>query len=102
MIKTLCVMNACRYELDQITDGGFYSRGPRRRQSINFYSESGAPSKLMRGNSNYRGSGSGYSRYDNYGGYRSNGNRGYGMNNSRGRGGGGWGGRGAGGYRGRY
>ncbi|XP_043511200.1 dosage compensation regulator isoform X1 [Frieseomelitta varia] len=102
VIKALCIMNACRYELDQITDGGFYSRGPRRRQSINFYPESGAPSKLMRGSSNYRGSGSGYPRYDNYGGYRSNGNRGYGMNNSRGRGGG-WGGRGGGGgYRGRY
>lgn len=96
-------MNACRYELDQIT-GGFYSKRPPRGYSTGYHSGSGNPAKLMRGAGGYRGSlygdsGTRYSR-GSYGGYRGGGNRGYGMSNSRGRGSGSWGGRG--GFRGRY
>ncbi|XP_076302430.1 LOW QUALITY PROTEIN: dosage compensation regulator mle-like [Lasioglossum baleicum] len=106
VIKSLCGMNACRYELDQITGGGFYSQRPRGYLS-DFYSDSGSPTKIMRGGGSYRGgsyagggSSSGYSRYNNYSGYRGSGNRGYGMGNSRGRSGGNWVGRGN--FRGRY
>ncbi|XP_076179426.1 dosage compensation regulator mle [Ptiloglossa arizonensis] len=108
LIKSLCGMNACRYELDQITGGGFQSRRPPRGHSTGFYSDNGNPAKLMRGSGAFRGNprgggfgngggGGGYSR-DDYGGYRGSSNRGYGMHNSRGRGGGNWGGRG---FRGR-
>ncbi|XP_033206508.1 dosage compensation regulator mle isoform X1 [Bombus vancouverensis nearcticus] len=103
VIKSLCGMNACRYELDQIT-GGFYSKRPPRGYSTGYHSGSGNPAKLMRGAGGYRGSlygdsGSRYSR-GSYSGYRGGGNRGYGMSNSRGRGSGSWGGRG--GFRGHY
>lgn len=107
MIKSLCGMNACRYELDQITGGGFQSRRPPRGHSTGFHLDSGNPSKMMRGGAGYRGrpySGGGnkggYSRYDNYSGYRGGSNRGYGMNNSRGRSSGNRGGRGS--FRSRY
>ena len=108
LIKALCGMNACRFELDQITGGGFQSRRPPRGHSTGFQSDSGNCAKMLRGNGGFRGSprggggfgGGDYSRND-YGGYRGGANRGYGMHNSRGRGGGGgnWGGRG---FRGRY
>nr|XP_012139245.1 PREDICTED: dosage compensation regulator isoform X2 [Megachile rotundata] len=98
VIKVLCGMNACRYNLDQITGGGFQSRRPPRGHSFNFHSDDGTPAKMMRMNSGFRGNprgggpGGSYPR-NNYGGYRGSGNRGNGMN-SRGRGGGNWGNRG--------
>ncbi|XP_076767184.1 dosage compensation regulator mle [Xylocopa sonorina] len=112
VIRALCGMNACRYELDQITGGGFHSRRPPRGHSTGFHSDNSSPAKMMRGSGGFRGNpysgggggcgggggGGGYSRYNNSGGYRADGNRGYGINNSRGRGGGNWSGRG--GFRG--
>ncbi|XP_031836743.1 dosage compensation regulator mle isoform X1 [Nomia melanderi] len=113
LIKTLCGMNACRYELDQITGGGFQSRRPPRGHLSGFYSDGSSAAKMMRGTGGFRGSprgggfgngnngnGGGFSRNNNYGGFRSGANRGYGSYNSRGRGGGNWGGRG--GFRGLY
>ena len=89
VIKSLCGMNACRYEMDPITGGGFQSRRPPRGHSTGFASESAPPPKMMRGGGGF-GSGN----------YRSNGsafgNRGYGGNRgfNRGGGGGNWGARG--------
>nr|XP_034195568.1 dosage compensation regulator isoform X1 [Osmia lignaria] len=106
VIKSLCGMNSCRYNLDQITGGGFQSRRPPRGHSTNFYSDNGNPAKMMRMGGGFRGSprgggeGSGYSRNSYFGGYRGGGNRGYRMQNSRGWGGGNWGGRGN--FRGRF
>lgn len=106
-------MNACRYELDQITGGGFQSRRPPRGHLSGFYSDGSSAAKMMRGTGGFRGSprgggfgngnngnGGGFSRNNNYGGFRGGANRGYGSYNSRGRGGGNWGGRG--GFRGLY
>lgn len=89
VIRTLCGMNACRYELDQITGGGFQSRRPPRGSSSGFHTYSVSPPKIMRG-TNYRDTphgarprGSGHFTPYNSGGYRGGGNRGrYGMNNS--------------------
>ncbi|XP_033322753.1 dosage compensation regulator mle isoform X1 [Megalopta genalis] len=122
LIKTLCGMNACRYELDQITGGGFQSRRPPRGHSIGFHPDAN-PTKIMRGRGGFRGSprfgngggggnfgtegvygngggGGGFPRNNNFGGFRGGATRGYGTFNSRGRDGGNWGGRG--GFRGRY
>lgn len=99
-------MNACRYDLDPITGGGFQSRRPPRGHSTNFYSDNGSPTKMMRMGGGFRGNprgggeGSGYSRNRYFGGYKGGGSRGYGMHNSRGWGGGNWGGRGN--FRGRF
>ncbi|EZA54348.1 Dosage compensation regulator [Ooceraea biroi] len=106
VIKSLCSMNACRHELEQITGGGFQSRRPPRGHVSGFQSSMYRPAKLSRGDDyqepsvsndgNYSGRnfgnrGGGYNR----GGYN---NRGYGMGSSRG-----WRGNwGSGGYRGRY
>ncbi|KZC09251.1 Dosage compensation regulator [Dufourea novaeangliae] len=102
LIKALCGMNACRYELDQITGGGFQSRRPPRGHSTGFHSDSSNSPKMMRGGSGFRGAprggGGGFPRNNNFGGFRGGANRGF--NNSRGRGAGNWGGRG--GFRGRY
>ncbi|XP_053976176.1 dosage compensation regulator isoform X1 [Hylaeus volcanicus] len=113
LIKALCGMNACRYEMEQITGGGFHSRRPPRGHTVGgLLSEGGSPPKLMRGSGGFRGAprgggydngrgGAGFSRNSDFGGYRGGANRGYGMHNSRGRGGGYWGGRG-GGFGGRF
>ncbi|XP_017888277.1 dosage compensation regulator isoform X2 [Ceratina calcarata] len=92
VIRALCGMNACRYELDQITGGGFQSRRPPREHSRGFYSNSMSPSKMMRG-SNYReapqrepGS-SGYFTPHSSSEYNGGANRGYGVANSYRRGG---------------
>ncbi|XP_032690956.1 dosage compensation regulator isoform X2 [Odontomachus brunneus] len=87
VIKSLCGMNACRYELEQITGGGFQSRRPPRLdfQPSNYNN----PPKLMRGD-NYRNSFSSnnHGNYSGYrGGYNNYNNRGYGMSGGRGRGG---------------
>ncbi|XP_019699351.1 dosage compensation regulator isoform X2 [Harpegnathos saltator] len=108
VIKSLCSMNACRYELEQISGGGFQShRPPRPDFQPSTYSN---PPKLMRGDNTYRNLYSS-SSYGNYSGYRggvgagggsSVFNRGYGMNGPRGRGNGGYRGSSSGGYRGYY
>ncbi|XP_076644853.1 dosage compensation regulator mle isoform X2 [Halictus rubicundus] len=128
LIKTLCGMNTCRYELDQITGGGFQSRRPPRGHSTGFCSDV-TPPKMMRGRGSFRGTprfgnggggnfsneggygnggaggggggGGAFPRNNNFAGFRGGANRGYGTYNSRGRDVGNWGGRG-GGFRGRY
>ncbi|XP_043256205.1 dosage compensation regulator isoform X5 [Colletes gigas] len=116
LIKSLCGMNACRYELEQITGGGFQSRRPPRGHSTGFNSDAGNPAKFMRVGGGFRGApraggfgnaggggsfgndgGGNFSRNNDYRGYRGGRNRGYGMNSHR-RGGGNWGGRGFHGY----
>lgn len=102
VIKALCSMNACRYELEQITGGGFQSRRPPRTEFQ--HSSYNSPPKLMRGD-NFRGSFSGNSS-GNYSGYRggynnnNNNNRGYGKSGGYGRGG--YRGNSGGGFYGRY
>lgn len=104
VIKALCSMNACRHELEPITDGGFQSR---TRGHATYRSSYNTPPKLMRGSGGYRGPVSNNESYGggdgfsgNRGGYRGGyGSRGYGMGGPRGRGGN-W--NGGGGFRGRY
>ncbi|XP_014482341.1 PREDICTED: dosage compensation regulator isoform X2 [Dinoponera quadriceps] len=99
VIKALCSMNACRYELEQISSGGFQLRRPPRPdfQSSNYNN----PPKLMRGEDHFRSSSFSSNNYrGNFGGYRGGpggsgggggyNNRGYGMSGGapRGRGGG--------------
>jgi len=103
VIKSLCSMNACRHELEQITGSSFQSYRPLRGHATSFQTSYGPPMKMLRGSDAYRGPlisngsnfagsrGGGYNR----GGYN---NRGYGMGSSYGRGGN-WSG---GGFRGRY
>ncbi|XP_072762492.1 dosage compensation regulator mle isoform X1 [Anoplolepis gracilipes] len=113
VIKSLCSMNACRHELEQITGGNFQSRRPR--EHIGFHLNHGTPAKMMRGNGGYRGSSFtnndsyGRSGGDNFGGnsgrgysggYRGGYNRGYGPRGRRGNWSGGSGG--GGGYRSHY
>ncbi|XP_076619845.1 dosage compensation regulator mle isoform X1 [Colletes latitarsis] len=115
LIKSLCGMNACRYELEQITGGGFQSRRPPRGHSTGFNPDGGNSAKFMRVSGGFRGAprgggfgnsgggggfgndGGNFSRNNDYRGYRGGRNRGYGMNSHR-RGGGNWGGRGFHGY----
>ncbi|XP_046735181.1 dosage compensation regulator isoform X2 [Diprion similis] len=108
VIKALCGMNACRFEMDQITGGGFQSRRPPRGHSTGFGSGGGnrpPPPKMMRGGGFHgdRGGSFGRGGENNYGGggggYGAPGRSGY-----NGRGGGGFRGRGnwGGGYRGGY
>ncbi|XP_012225679.1 dosage compensation regulator mle isoform X2 [Linepithema humile] len=107
VIKSLCGMNACRYELEQITGGGFQSRRPPKGHSIGFSANNPSPPKMMRTNDSYRGpsnanSGNYSGGNSNFGGYQGRGynrsyNRGYGMR-GRDRN---WGG-GRGEFRGRY
>lgn len=89
-------MNACRYELEQITSGGFQLRRPPRQDfQVSGYN---SPPKLMRAD-NYRNSFGAHS-HGNYSGYRGGyDNRGYGMGRGRGRG---FRGDHGGGFRGRY
>ncbi|XP_046469351.1 dosage compensation regulator mle isoform X4 [Neodiprion pinetum] len=108
VIKALCGMNACRFEMDQITGGGFQSRRPPRGHSTGFGSGGGnrpPPPKMMRGGGfqGDRGGGFSHGGGSNYGGggggYGAPGRSGY-----NGRGGGGFRGRGnwGSGYRGGY
>ncbi|KAL6264710.1 hypothetical protein P5V15_004809 [Pogonomyrmex californicus] len=102
VIKALCSMNACRHELEQVSNSGFQSR--TRGHASNYRFNYTPPPKMMRGNG-YRGpsneSYGGSSFSGNYGGgYRGNyNNRDYGTGNSRGRNGN-W--NNGGGFRGRY
>jgi len=103
VIKSLCSMNACRHELEQITGGSFQSCRPLRGHATGFQTNNyGPPMKMLRGSDAYRGPliSNGGNFAGNRGGYNRGGysNRGYGMGSSRGRGGN-WGG---GGFRGRY
>ncbi|CAL1683996.1 unnamed protein product [Lasius platythorax] len=122
VIKSLCSMNACRHELEQITGGSFQSRRPPREPTTGFHSNYGSPAKLMRGNGGFRGpsftNSDGYGRSsgsggDGFGGnsggfgggYRGgyNNNRGYGPRGRRGNSApGNWSVGGGGGFRGRY
>lgn len=78
MIKSLCSMNACRHELEQITGGSFQSRRPPREHMTGFHSNhSCTPSKIMRGNGGYRGA-----SFTNSDGYGRSGGDGFGSNNS--------------------
>ncbi|KAG7203525.1 hypothetical protein KM043_013578 [Ampulex compressa] len=95
VIKSLCGMNAGRFELEQITGGSYQSRRPPRGHVTGFQGDSGPPSKMLRGNVGYRGASRGYGGYNNYGGDRGYGYRGY----AGGGRGGNWG---RGGFRGRY
>jgi len=99
-------MNACRHELEQITNSGFQLR--TRGHATAYRSNYNLPPKMMRGNGGYRGpisnseSYGGGSGFDGNrgGGYRGGySNRGSGMGSLRGRGGN-W--NGGGGFRGRY
>lgn len=91
VIKSLCGMNAGRYEMEPITSGGFQSRRPPRGHSTSFSND--VPAKLMRSDNDYRDT-RGYSGYNNehrgQGGFRGpprGGNGGF--RGSFGRGGGG-------------
>ncbi|XP_015591830.2 dosage compensation regulator isoform X2 [Cephus cinctus] len=56
VIKVLCGMNSCRYEMEPITGGGFGSKRPPREflHSVRDSME-GSSSKFMRGSGGYRG-----------------------------------------------
>ncbi|XP_048515742.1 dosage compensation regulator isoform X2 [Athalia rosae] len=61
VIKAICGMNACRYEMDPITGGGFQSQRPPRGHSTGFNSGgNGPPHKMFRDNNNQGGRGFGF------------------------------------------
>lgn len=93
-------MNACRYELDQISSSGFQSRrSPRGHPTPGFARDEATPLKMMRGNGGFRRPSGSY-RGNNFGGNSSGFSSGFGMGGRFGRGGN-WGG-GRGRFRGRY
>lgn len=89
VIKSLCGMNACRYELEQITGGGFQSRRPPKGHSTGFSLSNPSPSKMIRTNDSYRGppnanSGNYSGGNSNFGGGRDYPGRGYNRGYKRG------------------